>query len=386
MAGIGLRYLQMARVLHEQGYQVTVLSTGGVRDLPDFPVPAHTVEADGYDALSGCDVVVVQGGAVDSWLRSGKWDKPLVVDLYDPWLVENFSYYDTLGSEPFGRDLQSWNLHLGRGDYFICSCEEQRLFYLGFLTALGRVDPKTFQLDPDFRSLIDVVPFSLPTSVPDHSAVVEREEGKFEILFGCVYDWYDPFTLLQALEGLAPNSWRLHLLKNANPQTTPQSVLSRVKEICQQKGWWGEQVLLHDWFPYSQRFDLVRDMDVLVAPHLDGLETRLALRTRYLEALLVGCPVVTTQGGALSIQLAECGAGWLVPPGQPEGLKIALEQVIAGGPDVTDRVNKGRSLAERYQGQTSYQPLLRFLDAPRSSKTRQTPTKDWFRRLVGKVR
>ena len=36
---------------------------------------------------------------------------------------------------------------MSRGDFFLCSSEEQRNFYLGFLTALGRVNPERLERD-----------------------------------------------------------------------------------------------------------------------------------------------------------------------------------------------------------------------------------------------
>ena len=43
---------------------------------------------------------------------------------------------------------------MSRGDFFLCSSEEQRTFYLGFLTALGRVNPERIAEDPDLATLI----------------------------------------------------------------------------------------------------------------------------------------------------------------------------------------------------------------------------------------
>ena len=64
---------------------------------------------------------------------------PVAIDLYDPWLIENFAYFETLGLDPYRNDHATWALQMSRGDFFLCSSEEQRTFYLGFLAALGRV-------------------------------------------------------------------------------------------------------------------------------------------------------------------------------------------------------------------------------------------------------
>ena len=89
--------------------------------------------------------------------------------------------------------------------------------------------------------------------------------------------------------------------------------------------------------PADRRYDLLRDVDLLVAPHRPSLETRLALRTRFLDALAAGTPVVATEGGAVARLLAEHHAGWVVPPEDPAALAAALEEALATG-DAVGRV------------------------------------------------
>ena len=78
-------------------------------------------------------------------------DLPVAIDLYDPWLIENFAYFETLGLDPYRNDHATWVLQMSRGDFFLCSSEEQRTFYLGFLAALGRVNPERIAGGPGPR-------------------------------------------------------------------------------------------------------------------------------------------------------------------------------------------------------------------------------------------
>ncbi len=59
---------------------------------------------------------------------------------------------------------------------------------------------------------------------------------------------------------------------------------AEVEADCRRRGWWGSRVRLLDWVPAARRWDLLRDVDVLAAPHRPSLETRLSLRTRFLDA------------------------------------------------------------------------------------------------------
>ena len=176
MGGAGIRYLEFARALPAFGLDVVLYSpdpTPSGAGLPDGAVrrldPGRVAKE-----LKPFDVLVAQGWCADRVIQALP-EKPLVVDLYDPWLVENLHYARTLGTTPFRRDLASWRLQGSCGDFFLCASEVQRTFYLGLLTALGRVGPDGRTTDATFRHLIDVVPFGTPSRLPPHRPVMRGE-------------------------------------------------------------------------------------------------------------------------------------------------------------------------------------------------------------------
>ena len=61
------------------------------------------------------------------------------------------------------------------GDFFLCASERQRDYWLGYLNALGQVNPATHAADPTLRDLIDVVPFGIPARPPERSGTGMRE-------------------------------------------------------------------------------------------------------------------------------------------------------------------------------------------------------------------
>lgn len=382
-AGIGIRYLELARRLPGAGFEVVVVSPADPDEVP-LPegVARRFVPGRLPETLAGCTAAVAQGQLANDLLIECP-ELPVVIDLYDPWMIENLHYAEELGLDPYRNDHATWVLQLSRGDFFLCSSEEQRLFYLGFLAALGRVNPPRLHDDPDLSGLIAPVPFGVPRELPPHRPYLERPaappSGRERLLlFGGLYDWYDPGTLLDALELLgdrdAAPGWRLLFIRNPNPEATPQRLLGQIERRCRALGWWGERVRLIDWVPAERRWDLLRDVDALVAPHNPTLETRLSMRTRFLEALAAGCPVVTTEGGTVSRLLAEERAGWVVPPADPEALARALGEVLgeAEAPD-PERARRAAALAERFTWDRVLEPLVAFCRDPR-----RDPTKDEF--------
>lgn len=407
MAGIGIRYLEFARRLAAAGLETVLLSPappapaaaalaapetrrasreGGdprdprARESADPPELDAGLDLAGVELqrcerqrlgeqLAGCDAAVAQGQLANDLVLAAP-ALPAALDLYDPWLIENLAYHAALGLDPYRNDHATWLLQLSRGDFFLCSSEEQRTFYLGFLAAVGRVHPEIVARDPDLRSLIDVVPFGVPDELPPHRPyLAPRRHGETRLLFGGLYDWYDPWTLLDALAALERPGWVLLLIRNPNPGT-PQRLFAEVEARCRRLGWWGERVRALDWVPVERRYDLLRDVDVLVAPHRPSLETRLSLRTRFLDALAAGCPVVTTEGGAMSRLLREHGAGWVVPPGDAGALAKALVEALDAAPGAAWRQGAAALLAS-FRWEQALQPLLRFCREPRRDATKE---------------
>jgi glycosyltransferase involved in cell wall biosynthesis len=247
------------------------------------------------------------------------------------------------------------------------------------------------------------VPFGVPAELPPHRPWLPvRGEGDAtrRLLFGGLYDWYDPWTLLDALPRLpAGLDWRLYLIANPNPGSTPQRLLGEVEAECRRRGWWGERVELLDWVPAERRYDLLRDVDLLVAPHRPSLETRLSLRTRFLDAAAAGCPSVTTTGGAMSRLLERYRAGWTVPPGDPAALAAALGEAL-GDPDAVAARRRGAAeLARRFSWEAVLRPLADWCRAPRRDPHKEAyafrpetvappdrlafRARRWLRRLAG---
>lgn len=373
MAGIGIRYLELARRLPGHGVDVVLVSPAEPEETTALGglggVAVRRFERGQLAAsLGDCDGAVAQGQlANDLVLEMPRL--PAAIDLYDPWLIENFAYHATLGLDPYRNDHATWVLQMSRGDFFLCSSEEQRTFYLGFLAALGRVNPERIAGDPDLATLIASVPFGVPDELPPHRPVLPpRAAGEKRLLFGGLYDWYDPWTLLEALAKLGRQDWTLLLITNPNPESTPQRLFAEVEARCRSLGWWGTRVQVQDWVPADRRYDLLRDVDLLVAPHKPSLETRLSLRTRFLDALAAGCPVVTSDGGAMSRLLKEHRAGWVSPPGDAEALAHTLAGVLA---DPGARSVGARELAAAFRWDRVLEPLVRFCRDPRQDATKE---------------
>ena len=70
------------------------------------------------------------------------------------------------------------------------------------------------------------------------------------------------------------------------------------------------------------------DSDVGVSLHGPGVESRLAFRTRLLDAIWAGLPMVLTRGDVLAEEFRRMGLGHVVDPGDVDQVAWALNSIL----------------------------------------------------------
>ncbi|MCP3961790.1 MAG: glycosyltransferase family 4 protein [bacterium] len=396
MAGVGIRFTEMARSLARR-FDVTL----GIPNDPE-EAPANLVaSADGvawadsgvqlvrYDAanLAGLcrasDAIVLHGHVSNLYFAHGEphgKPRPLVVDLYDPFPVENLNYFPTLGDEPYRHDRATLERQLLEGDLFLCSSEEQRLFYLGMLLATGRLNPETYFDDFGLANLVRIVPFGLPAEKPSAPEPVLRGVvpgiGPEDpvVLFGGIYDWYDPMLLIRALPALLERFCDLRVVfcTNPNPDSTPQGTYAEVLDACRRRGWLDRHAFFVPWVPYPLRAGLYLESTVAAVLHRPRFETELSMRTRVLDHLWAGLPTVATVGGGMSRLLTEHDMGLVVPEDDEAALTEALGGLLSS-PATRGRLSgNARRWAASHTWDGVLEPLAEFLEAPRIDPHKST--------------
>ena len=374
MAGVGIRFTEMARSL-ARAHEVTL----GIPNQPGEELAAGNFRAVSYDAANmaelcrAADIVVLHGHVSNDYFAHGV-SRPLVVDLYDPFPIENLQYFPAMGDEPYVHDHATLERQLEHGDLFLCSSNEQRLFYLGMLYARGRLNPRAYFDDFELRNLVRVVPFGLPAAPPAASEPVLRgvvpgigPEDPL-VLFGGIYDWYDPLLLIGALPELLVTFPQLRVVfcANPNPESTPQGVYAEVRDACRRLGLIDRHVFFVPWVSYEQRAGLYLEPDVATVLHRPRLETEISMRTRVLEHLWAGLPTIATAGGGVSRLLAEHEMGRVIPEGDGPALIRTLDELL-GSPELRHRLaERGRRWAADHTWDRVLQPLNEFLAAPRA--------------------
>ena len=265
---------------------------------------------------------------------------------------------------------------LRRGDFFLCASERQRHFWLGHLAAIGRLSPTLYDADPTTRSLLAVAPFGLPGKPPQRTGPGLREQldgigpaEKVVLWAGGVYSWFDPLTLLHAIDrlGRARPDVRLVFLGmcHPNPDVPEMGMAGQTRRLAGRLGLTGRQVFFNEtWVPYEQRQDWLLDADCGVSTHYEHVETTFAFRTRVLDYLWAGLPIVTTDGDLFAELVRTERLGVVVPAGDPEALAAALERVLYDDAFAAGCRERMAAVAQRYTWETALAPLVEFCRRP----------------------
>ena len=382
MAGMGIRALRVAEQLGRAAHDV-VLASPSPEEVPlrgtGRVVLAGTREA--LDRSDQFEIAVVSGHAGRELLLSG-FAGALVADLYDPFLVENLAYAESLGPGIFVNDRKALFALLERADFVLAASEEQRLFWLGLLLGRGRLSPADVQREAEARHLCDVAPFGVDDTPPSAAwPLPEIPKGEVDVFFGGVYDWYDADLLLDAWPRVLASAPAARLLfsESPNPASTPQTRLLAATERARSEGWLGRSVLVLPWVAHEMRGGLYRACRVAAVAQRPSLETSLSFRTRLLDYLWAGLPVVTTEGGAGARLIAQTGAGRVVPA-ESGAVAEAIVALLGGGSAREVASRRALEAASAFHWERTLKPLLDFAAAPRRKDSRSS---GMFRRLLG---
>ncbi|WP_370327773.1 glycosyltransferase [Euzebya sp.] len=350
MAGPAIRAYEMATVLTQAGFEVTLASTSppeiagrevaGRRFTVTHAGPPGALMA----LLDSIDIVIFQGFVMHAHPEIESFDGPVVVDIYDPFHLENMTArkheLDWFRYTTHNSDLAVLNRQLERGDFFVCASEKQRDFWLGQMSALRRINPATFDDDESLRSLIDVAPFGLPGGPPVRTmakairgVVPGIEPDDFLLIWGGgIYNWFDPLTLIEAVGRVAAEhpDVKLFFMGNAhpNPEIPKMAMASNAYVLAEKLGLLGTHVFFNEgWVEYGERQNYLLEADVGVSTHYEHLETRYSFRTRILDYIWCELPIIATEGDTLSLLAKERGLGIAIPPEDVDACADAIRRL-----------------------------------------------------------
>jgi GT2 family glycosyltransferase/glycosyltransferase involved in cell wall biosynthesis len=397
LSGPGIRVLELGRVLSRRA-RVTI-ATPFEPEIGDETCALAPYSFEDPRPLrrlaEQADVIFLQGFTLHRFPFLAQLGAPLVVDLYCPFTLEHLEMRTGASA---GRVLAAGEAaalerdaasvlavqvaQLREGDFFVCASERQRDFWIGALHSEGRINPRTYAADPTLRRLIDVVPFGVPeTDVNDAARSAGPPERALKgqvpgigpadrvlIWGGSILDWQDPEILVRAVHAAVADCPDLRLFfmgtRHPNPQVPRMRVVDQSIALARELGLLDRHVFFNDWVPYDRRAAYLLDADAGVSTHRDHLETRLSFRTRMLDYLWAGLPIVCTDGDVFADLVRARGLGHVVPPGDVHALAGAILAVVGDDEERARCRERVAAMADELRWAKVAEPLVRYCEAP----------------------
>lgn len=395
MAGPAIRAFEISKALADAN-EVRLVSTvfAGTKHA-NFAI-SMVNRAQLREEVKWAEVIIFQGSLLSTEPWIGKTNKILIADLYDPIHIESLEQQRKLA--PILRYLRTLDINsdvnhqLRRGDYFICASEKQRDLWLGQLAAVGRLNTDTYDRDSSLRRLIDVVPFGVQDEPPVQTERHIRDKmpgisaaDKIMVWGGGVYNWFDPLTLIRAVKRVSQAHDNLRLVfmgtKHPNPLVPEMKMLVDAQELTKELGLLDKHVFFNEgWVPYEERANVLLDADLGVSTHLDHLETAFSFRTRILDYLWAGLPIIATRGDIFESIIESHHLGAVVNPGDVEGLSIAIEELLYDDEVLAKTAERVHHFADHYHWNRTLRPLIEFV----STATRAADSESKFPALLTK--
>jgi glycosyltransferase involved in cell wall biosynthesis len=383
MAGPGMRYWELARVLAGDA-DVTLAMPGEIAGLQPEGFGLAVYQFDNPALLRALidsgDVLVIASYLVHRFPFLEQVKQPVVVDVYIPFILENLDIHSNRPvPERIGihnTDLTMMNRLMNVGDFFLCASEKQRNLWLGVLMANNRVNPLTYSDDPTLRRLIDVVPVGLPATPPVHTRQVLKgvypgigATDKVILWGGGIWEWFDPLTLIRAMAQIVAERRDVKLFfmgtRHPNPVVPDMQMVVQARELAQDLGLLDQHVFFNDWVAYQERQNYLLEADVGASLHFDRIETSFSFRTRLLDYIWTGLPMIVTGGDSLSELVADEGLGIVVPPDEVDATTQGLRALLSQPGLRAAYRDRFKSVASRLTWRQVAEPLRAFVCAPR---------------------
>ncbi|MGN8245665.1 glycosyltransferase family 4 protein [Cellulomonas soli] len=373
MAGPAIRAWELSSVLAER-HDVRLVTFGECTRRSDRFVVERIAVEDFRACVDDADVLIVQGyiGVAFPWLRTA--DVLMVADMYDPFHIESLEVQreDALGvrDQALASALGEINLQLGRADVVLCASDRQRDLWIGHLAAAGRINPLTYDADPSLTDLVRIVPFGISAEPPVRTEPAIRgvipgisADDRVVLWGGGVYNWFDPLTLVHAIDRLRADVPDVRLvfmgMAHPNPDVPRMRMAVRTRELADELGLTGRHVFFNEeWVPYERRADFLLDADLGVSCHFPSLETQFSFRTRMLDYLWAGLPIVATEGDAFARIIAERDLGRVVPAEDPDALAAALRAELTDQVALARHRDNVREVAREFVWPVVLQPVV----------------------------
>lgn len=269
-----------------------------------------------HDAFAP-DAVVAVNFAACLYATRLRTARPIWMDIYGDYLtIMQLAAFRRRSNRGLPTTILFMQQVLQRGDVFSACGAPQAHMTVGELAMAGRLNWQTTGYEfvrivlPGAPSTDAVLPSPSSSRPRPALAAAGVQAGDFVVLWCGGYNtWTDVDTLFAALESAMAGDRRVRFVSiGASTYSGPETQYQRFTTMIEGSTHRARYHLL-GWRPWSEIAGYYRDSDVGLNVDAMHYETVYGTRTRLLEMMSAGLPVITTEGCELSYLLRDRGAG-----------------------------------------------------------------------------
>ncbi len=240
--------------------------------------------------------------------------KPIWMDIYGDMLtIAQAARFRAQSDRGIATLIAFMNSILKVGDVFSACGEPQKHMMVGELAMAGRLNSRTFGYQFT-RVILPGSPSAIEPKPPNRKNIsVFRQENiadeAFVVLWCGGYNtWTDVETLFRGLTFAMSENPKIHYLSvGASTYEAPNNVYVHLLSLIE-KSPFRDRFHMLGWRPWSEMSEYYQNSDVGI--NIDALhyETIYGTRTRLVEMMASGLPIVTTLGAELSYMLKKRNA------------------------------------------------------------------------------
>lgn len=327
MAGPAIRYWEMAKAL-SLSHQVTLMTLNKPDVTSEDFELINTGEVGVAQAIQSHDVIITQSITPQMAWHAKKSGTKIILDAYDPMPLENLEIFKhqplSVRNLKHTQICKQFGFNFSMADGIICANQRQRDLWMGLLLAQGKITTTLYDSMPSLEGILGIVPFGLSSTPPKKIGPGLREKfnipqnAKVLLWGGGIWNWFDPLTLLYAMAHIAKERNDIHLvfmgIKHPNEAIPEMEMCREAINLAKKLDILDNCVHVnYGWVPYEERQSYLLDADIGISTHFDNLETQYSFRTRMLDYLWAGLPIIGTQGDSFGDLISSQGLGITVP-------------------------------------------------------------------------
>jgi len=386
MAGPGMRSLAMASFLSK--HTSVTLSHDSVSEFDNMPEQVTLMNEkdvlwDNDKYWREFDIAMMPGTQILKTPLPKPFPIPLYVDIYDPFVLENI---ELLADKPsqirdfeYLRHLKAMLEMLLRADKFIVTGERTRDFFTGLLTGWGLINPITAS-GAKFDDLFLVIPFGIPdepfinalakskNEIPDFI----NEQDELIIWAGGLWDWLDPLKAIDAMPLILDKRPFAKLLfmgyRHPNKHIPLMETVRQCIDKARKLRLFGNSIIFSEWTPFSERIVILGQADLGLSLHKRHIETRYAFRTRIMDYIWAGIPMVISGGDNLALELAIPGVRIFEPGADVDEISAGVISSLETYSDKSRREKISddyEMIRAKYRWSELLKPLLTSIQNPK---------------------